>query len=218
MRRDINRAAVVLLNVTLVTLYDLRMPTRKEELLEDLIAYLVRHGVADVSLRPMAAAVGTSARLLIFHFRSKERLLGEVLEAMQARLQRSLGELMTAESVPGRPAALRLLWDWALKDANFVQLRVMYQLNVLAVQDHKTYGKYLKRNSLNWLDVVQSVLTPAQRSPTLATLIVAVFDGLFIEVMSTGDRRRASASIDEFILMARRHSKARRPIIKHALS
>jgi hypothetical protein len=37
-------------------------------------------------------------------------------------------------------------------------------------------------------------------------LIVAVFDGLFMEVMSTGDRRRATAAIDEFILMARKHT------------
>ena len=56
------------------------MSTVKATLLESLIAYLVRRGVADVSLRPMAAAVGTSARLLIFHFGSKERLLLEAEE------------------------------------------------------------------------------------------------------------------------------------------
>lgn len=61
------------------------MSARKAVLLENLIAYLIRHGVADVSLRPMAAAVGTSARLLIFHFGSRERLLVAVLDEMQAR-------------------------------------------------------------------------------------------------------------------------------------
>lgn len=193
------------------------MPTRKAMLLEDLIAYLVRRGVADVSLRPMAAAVGTSARLLIFHFGSKERLLLEVLGEMQTRLQRSLGELLRESSL-ARAAPLRQFWDWALKDANFAQLRVLYQLHILAAQDHKTYGRFLKRNSLNWLESVQRVLKPSQRLPALATLIVAVFDGLFIEVMSTGDRRRTSAAIDEFNAMARRHSRARRAVRKHALT
>jgi AcrR family transcriptional regulator len=193
------------------------MPTRKALLLESLVAYLLRRGVADVSLRPMAAAVGTSARLLIFHFGSKERLLLEVLDEMQARLQRSLGDLLNEPS-PARSAPLRLFWDWALKDSNFAQLRVLYQLHILAAQDHKAYGRFLKRNSLNWLESVQAVLKPAQRSSALATLIVAVFDGLFIEVMSTGDRRRASAAIDEFIEMARKHTKARRLVRKHALS
>lgn len=185
------------------------MLTRKAVLLESLIGYLVRRGVADVSLRPMAAAVGTSARLLIFHFGSKERLLLEVLDEIQARLQRSLRELL-GEPGPARSAPLRQFWDWALKDANFALLRVLYHLHVLAAQDHKSYGRYLKRNSLSWLESVQAVLKPSQRSPALATLIVAVFDGLFIEVMSTGDRRRASAAIDEFIAMARKHTKSQR--------
>jgi AcrR family transcriptional regulator len=183
--------------------------TRKALLLENLIGYLVKRGVADVSLRPMAAAVGTSARLLIFHFGSKERLLLEVLDEMQARLQRSLGTLLD-EPNPARFAPLRLFWDWALKDANFAQLRVLYQLHILAAQDHKNYGRYLKRNSRDWLESVQAVLKPSQRSPALATLIVAVFDGLFIEVMSTGDRRRASIAIDDFIVMARKHAKTQR--------
>jgi AcrR family transcriptional regulator len=194
------------------------MSTAKAMLLENLIAYLVRRGVADVSLRPMAAAVGTSARLLIFHFGSKEQLLVEVLGEMQSRLQRSLGDLLVAEPGEARPAPLRQFWDWALKDPNFAQLRVVYQLHILAAQDNKTYGRYLKKNSLNWLELVQAVLKPGQRSPTMATLIVAVFDGLFIEVMSTGDRRRASAAIDEFINMARKHTNARRPARRQALS
>jgi AcrR family transcriptional regulator len=194
------------------------MSTVKTTLLESLIAYLVRRGVADLSLRPMAEAVGTSARLLIFHFGSKERLLVDVLGEMQSRLQRSLNELLVAEPGESRSAPLRQFWDWALKEPNFAQLRVVYQLHILAAQDHRTYGRYLKKNSLNWLELVQVVLKPAQRSPTLATLIVAVFDGLFIEVMSTGDRRRASAAIDEFITMARKHTNARRPVRKHVLS
>jgi AcrR family transcriptional regulator len=192
------------------------MPTRKATLLDSLIAYLVKRGIADLSLRPMAAAVGTSARLLIFHFGSKERLLLEVLGELQSRLQCSLSDLLD-EPRPARSAPLRLFWDWALNDANFVQLRVIYQLHILAAQDHKTYGKYLKRNSLNWLESVQAALQPSQRTPAFATLIVAVFDGLFIEVMSTGDRRRASAAIDEFITMARKPTNARPLVRKHTV-
>ena len=81
------------------------MSKRKALLLESLIGYLVRRGIADLSLRPMAAAVGTSARLLIFHFGSKEQLLLEVLGELQSRLQHSLGELLdepgAARSAPG---------------------------------------------------------------------------------------------------------------------
>jgi len=186
--------------------------SRKAALIEKLTDYLVRRGIADLSLRPMAAAVGTSARLLIFHFGTKEHLLTDVLESMQDGLQRSLAELLSLQHGAEDPAPLRLFWDWALKDVNFAQLRVLYQLQVLAAQDQKSYGRYLKKNSAHWLETVQAMLKPAHRSPLLATLIVAVFDGLFIEVMSTGDRRRASAAIDEFISMARKHTTHTAPL------
>ena len=51
------------------------MQNRKDELIESLIAYLLENGLADLSLRPLAAGTGTSARLLIYHFGSKEDLL-----------------------------------------------------------------------------------------------------------------------------------------------
>ena len=59
------------------------MQERKRELTEAIIAYLLKHGLADLSLRPLAAKTGTSSRLLIYHFESKEGLLTEVLLAMQ---------------------------------------------------------------------------------------------------------------------------------------
>ncbi|HEY4128934.1 MAG TPA: TetR/AcrR family transcriptional regulator [Gammaproteobacteria bacterium] len=175
------------------------MASRKEELLDRLIAYLAKHGIADLSLRPMAAATGTSARLLIFHFGSKEQLLQEVLEEMQTRLQASF----VAMAQKGRKVPLlRAFWDWALVEPNHAMLRLLYQLHMQAAQAPKTYGRYLKGNSLNWLELIQEALPPAQRDPAFATLLGAVFDGLFIEYMSSGDKRRTTASLDTFIRMA----------------
>ena len=184
------------------------MSSRKAELLDELIAYLAKHGLADLSLRPMAAATGTSARLLVFHFGSKERLLEEVLGEMQARLQRSFIAMAQGErKVP----LLRAFWDWALAEPNHAMLRLLYQLHMLAAQSPKTYRRYLKGNSLNWLQLIQQALPPEQRDPRFATLLGAVFDGLFIEYMSSGDRRRTTETLDGFIRMAQAHLGALSP-------
>ena len=175
---------------------------RKQELLNELIAYLAKHGIADLSLRPMAAATGTSARLLIFHFGSKEKLLEEVLGEMQARLQASFIAMAQA---PRKGPLLRAFWDWALTEPNHAMLRLLYQLHMLAVQSPKTYGGYLKGNSLDWLALIQEALPKEQRDPKFATLLGAVFDGLFIEYMSSGDRRRTTETLDSFIRMAQAH-------------
>lgn len=180
-------------------------PSRKEELLDAVIAYLAKHGIADLSLRPMAAATGTSARLLIFHFGSKEKLLEQALGEMQARLQQSFMAMAQGErKVP----LLRVFWDWALTEPNHAMLRLVYQLHMLAAQSPKTYRRYLKRNSLNWLELIQQALPPEQRDPRFATLLGAVFDGLFIEYMSSGDRQRTTATLDSFIKMAQAHMGA----------
>ena len=177
-------------------------PSRKQELLDKLIAYLAKHGIADLSLRPMAAATGSSARLLIFHFGSKERLLEEVLGEMQTRLQTSFIVMAQAKR---KDPLLRVFWDWALTEPNHAMLRLLYQLHMLAAQSPKIYGRYLKRNSLNWLELIQEALPQEQRDPIFATLLGAVFDGLFIEYMSSGDKRRTTETLDSFIRMAQAH-------------
>ena len=187
------------------------MQSRKHQLLDALIRYLVRHGLADLSLRPMAAAAGTSARLLIFHFGSKERLLAEVLAEMQARLQRSFGAMLAANPAPRRAPLLRIFWDWAVEGENYDYHRLLYQLQLLAAQNPKAYGRYLKQISSSWLELIQPALPPQQQTPAFATLYGAVFDGLFIELMATGDRRRVLESLEQFISLALAHAGLKDP-------
>lgn len=182
------------------------MSNRKQELLEALLAYFLRNnGVADLSLRPMAAAVGTSARLLIFHFGSKEKLVAEVLAEMQARLQRSFERLSDAGTGARPTPLLRAFWDWALEEENVGHLKLLYQLQLLATQENSVYADYLEENSMNWLGLIQAALPEPHRNSPLATLFCAVFDGLFIEFISTGDRKRTTSAIDLFVQFASRH-------------
>ena len=69
----------------------------RERLLAAAVDYAAEHGLADLSLRSLAAGLGTSHRMLIFHFGSKEGLLVEVVRAVEAQ-QRALLEGMTRVS------------------------------------------------------------------------------------------------------------------------
>jgi hydroxyacylglutathione hydrolase len=110
--------------------------SRKQELLDALIRYLVRHGLADLSLRPMAAEAGTSARLLIFHFGSKEKLLVEVLNEMQARLQQSFSAHLAEGAKPPKMTLLQAFWDWATTGENYDYHRLQSQgLRPLSQED-----------------------------------------------------------------------------------
>ena len=180
------------------------MMPRMQELVDATVAYLLRHGLADLSLRPLAAAVGTSARLLIYHFGSKERLLAEVLDALQSGLRDSFSEVLAARAGEDGEPPLKTFWKWATSRRNFPCLRLLYELQILAAQNPESYARYLRRNSRDWIELVQTALPAAERSAPMATLLVAVFDGLFLELMSTGDRRRTGEALDEFIRIVRR--------------
>jgi len=179
------------------------MMTRKDELTQALIAYLLEHGLADVSLRPLAAGVGSSARLLVYHYGSKEGLLAEVLDAMQTHVHEAATDLFEQMSSKGdSPKLLRRFWDWAIADANFPYLKLLYELQILAIQDPDTYAPYLQRDAAKSLSLTFSLMSSPMRSVSMATLCIAVFDGLFLDLMTTGDHARTTAAMDQFIKLA----------------
>ena len=63
------------------------MPDRRAELLDGVANYILSNGLADLSLRPLATAIGTSPRMLLYFFGSKERLIAEALAHIQIREQ-----------------------------------------------------------------------------------------------------------------------------------
>ncbi len=67
---------------------------RKNEFRGKALEYFLEHGLADLSLRPLAAKAGTSARLLLYHFGSQDGLIAAVMEEARLRVQQSFSESM----------------------------------------------------------------------------------------------------------------------------
>ena len=65
----------------------------RERLLAAVLGYVTEHGFSDLSLREVAAAIGTSHRMLIYHFGSREGLLVAVVQAVEAAQRGFLAEL-----------------------------------------------------------------------------------------------------------------------------
>jgi AcrR family transcriptional regulator len=172
------------------------MTKRREELLDALVGYVLQHGLAELSLRPMAAAVGTSARLLIFHFGTKEALLEELLGEVEGRLQRSLTAPRTSREAALGP--LLAVWSRALEPEPFACLVLLYELQLRASREPRRFKPHLRSASGRWRRQIAASLPPGRRSAAMATLFGAVFDGLLLETATTGDRRRTSAAVREF--------------------
>jgi len=180
------------------------MPDRRDEILSKALDYLLDHGVADLSLRPLAAKAGTSARLLVYHFGSKEGLLTAAMDALRGRIQASFGDIAAAPKA-GADDPLAGFWAWASNPEHLRYLRLLYEVQVLALQRPKEFGPYLDRTSQSWLALVQAAIPAARRDAALATLCVAVIDGLVLELLSTGDRRRTTRAVELFRRMISVH-------------
>lgn len=77
-----------------------RTPMTRETLLPRLAAHVLEHGIAGLSLRPLAAAAGTSDRMLLYHFGTKQQLVADLLEHIAAGFAVALDGVLP----PGRAA------------------------------------------------------------------------------------------------------------------
>src|SRR6202008_3712914 len=75
-------------------------PDARERLLAAAMDHVVEHGVGDLSLRGLAAALGTSHRMLSYHFGSREGLLIEVIRTVEAQQRAALATLLLDEDAP----------------------------------------------------------------------------------------------------------------------
>lgn len=62
----------------------------RDALLDAMADHVLEHGLSSVSLRPLAASAGTSDRMLIYHFGSKDELLGTLVDHLAARMTAGL--------------------------------------------------------------------------------------------------------------------------------
>lgn len=176
------------------------MTDRRATLLQKSLQYLVEHGLAGLSLRPLAAAVGTSARLLVYHFGSKEQLLVAVMDEARARSQEAFaGSVARGRRESTHP--LEAFWNALTVDANLPYLRLLFEVQALALHDRERYGRYLEETSGSWLEAIERLLPEGRGGRAQAALYVAVVDGLLLELLSSGDRRRAKAALRRFIEM-----------------
>jgi len=172
---------------------------RRGELLEAAAGYLLKHGVAGMSLRPMATSIGTSARLLIYHFGTKERLLIEAMGVIRVQARAAVEAMLCEAPVDGDLGDLvREFWHWCTSAKNRPYLRLLFEVHGLALQYPKTYAGYLEGSVKHWIELLTVALRPrlGREAEGVATLIVGTIDGLLMDYLSTGDLKRTTHAIE----------------------
>ena len=177
-------------------------PRRRAALLSAFADYVLEHGLADLSLRPAAAALDTSPRMLLYHFGSKEELIVEAIAAIRARQTGFFArEIGRSRRAPERPIyLLGRMWRWYTLPKNEPYSRLFYEVYGLAIKHPKRFGKFLEIVGTDFRGFMEAGLVdvglPAgPETRALASFYAAAFRGLTIDLLTTGDRRRVNAAI-----------------------
>jgi AcrR family transcriptional regulator len=166
----------------------------KELLLNQVVDHFVRDGLGDVSLRKIAAAIGTSHRMLLYHFGSKSGLLVEVVRAVEARAQAQFASL-AGDAATGQATdeVIRSMWRYLADPALGDFERLFFALYGRALQGDEEVRPLLGKAIESWLEAV-----PAGESRVHARLGLAVVRGLLLDLLATGDRAGVDAALEVF--------------------
>jgi len=174
-------------------------PLRRAALLDAATEHVLEHGLADLSLRPLATALGTSPRMLLYHFDSKEQLVTDVLARAREHQARLTEGWLAAQPNLAPGDLLRRFWRWQIADHQPF-LRLFFEIYGLALQDPARFPGFLEGAVTEWLEFIAVLLRRAgvhhTRARVAATTVVAGYRGLLLDALATGDLRRAAKGLD----------------------
>ncbi len=174
---------------------------RREALLDEVVAYLGEHGLANVSLRPMATALGVGLNTLTHHFGSKDELViaalrrsGELQQQVEARWLARRPDITQVE-------LLRSWWRWVTASpSNLAIARLGIEAAALAATPDGLPRSARGEQIGLWRTNIEARLAaegvPADVAVVEASLAKAMFTGLVIDLLATGEKARLTRALE----------------------
>lgn len=148
----------------------------------------------------MAAAAGTSPRMLIYHFATKDQLVSEVLRDARRR-QRALFDGLI-EPRPGVPytAVIHAAWPRISGPEAMPYHNLFRELHNLPPET-SPWRNFAAQAADDWIPTITAGLrADGYSDPTsMATMILATVRGLLLDLHVTSDQARVNQALDTFI-------------------
>jgi AcrR family transcriptional regulator len=154
---------------------------RRAALLEPVCAHILAHGLEKSSLRDLAAAAGTSDRMLLYYFRDKSDLMAAAMERL-AEILRARLEAHRAPEPLGEEALRARLVAMVLDDAVWPFMQVWLEIAAKGARGDPLFretGERIGTGFLHWIAAQSDAGTEAGRGAVAARLL-PVLDGLVL--------------------------------------
>jgi AcrR family transcriptional regulator len=187
-----------------------REPETRSKLLEAAIDWVLENGVAELSLRPLAKATGTSARMLVYHFGSREGLMREVLTGLREREDARIAAWWDNEAAPRTlPGFVRWFWKRLGAREAAPAIRLVFELYALALRHPERFPGVLEDPVEYWQQLARRA--GMRTDATTATLLLATTRGLALDLVATGQRARVEKAVALLCAMLEGRGDAPKP-------
>ncbi|MBE2320631.1 TetR/AcrR family transcriptional regulator [Solirubrobacter sp. CPCC 204708] len=173
----------------------------RQRLLDAVIDHIAQRGVSDLSLRELAAAIGSSHRMLIHHFGGREGLLVAVVQEVEARQRALLDTVVPPDPAASPGDAMRAWWKHISHQALWANERLFFELYGQALQGRPGTTALLDGIIDGWLEPAASIFRQLgfRDSDAAARLGIAVTRGLLLDLLATREVERVDAAMDVHI-------------------
>lgn len=172
-----------------------RQPEIAQRLLDACVDHALARGLPD-RLEPFVTATGTSARMLLYHFGTRDGLRQAVLRRARQRQLAMFGDLLRMRLTEPYTATLQHAWVAMTGPEGQPYLRMFGQLRQEAEQE--LWPGFRRLATTDWLEPLEEGLGSIGR-PEAATLVLAVIRGLLMDLDATGDSDRVNRAFAEFV-------------------
>ncbi|MFG1230012.1 TetR/AcrR family transcriptional regulator [Xanthobacter wiegelii] len=173
--------------------------SRRTELFDATYAFVLEHGMAGLSLRPLAAAIGTSPRVLLYLFGNKDKLLRELLaRARREQIAEMARALETGDGGADNFEELTSrLWVFLSAPEQRAMVRLTYEAFMLSLgREPGPWAGFAVESAQDWLDLLIDAQfdVPRAVAEARATRALATIRGLLIDLLACGDSERVAAA------------------------
>ena len=171
---------------------------RREAWTREATDYVQTEGLIGLSLRPLAAALGTSDRMVLYHFGTKDDLVAAVLRESNQRSVAPLAAMPPSRDLRG---AVLDLWDAVRSPAIEPCTRMYVEAAALGLLGREPYASVVREANDNWMSALIAHLTrsgvPRPLAERAATVIDAAFLGFQLDApLDVGTSARKRAVVD----------------------
>jgi AcrR family transcriptional regulator len=185
---------------------------RKLELLEAAYDYVLSNGLGELSLRPLASAVGSSPRVLLYLFESKDGLIRALLQRARVDELTMLDTLHSGAAVPDLAGVGNLVWDWFVDPSHHDLLVLWAQAYARSLAEPAgPWADFARQTVDDWLGVFARY-QPARFRRSAAgrserTAVLSLLRGALLDLLATGDAARITQAVrGELAALNSRHS------------